>query len=417
MGENHLLTFLKQRDIVLLLVADYAVCAGCNVFTAAALMLMASMMDRPMQMTEVIFLSQLAILAVLPLAGFLAKLLGAWRALAASLAMYAALPLTFFGLITCGWPPKYLAILSGLVVGLNLPASAACTYVVVPRALLQKFYMFVMATSTACSFAYPVSAYLYAWRPLASFAAASVLLGLAAFLCGRAVYTEHEANQASDQVAPVKRGKRELLLFIGVKIMYSVGFYMFFCVVLIRVIMPRVRGAGAASVGHVLAIIIVVAILVTILVNHVFKITIKSSRMLSGLMAVASTSIVILYQHTMILVLVYGVVVPVLLTGGNAVFASLGYALDVRCPASQGKFLMVSMLGATLAFGVINYSLRFTRDLRWVILGFAGLSLAAAELTARLLPPIGGKGPRVAAEPVGQVMDAGSLGQQEAEDT
>jgi len=167
------------------------------------------------------------------------------------------------------------------------------------------------------------------------------------------------------------------------------GFYILLFLVPARVILGRMRGGqeSATSVAYVLTLMVGAALLGTVVVNYVLKLSIRTIRTTFLLMAAACGGCLLLYGNTYLLCAAFGAAMPLLYTGANALFASLYEGLDVRSALSQGAFMAASLLGSICAMAALRALMNHV-EMQWLIAGYGALAVAVAMA---LPPPAAGE--------------------------
>ena len=387
------LAYLKQRSTLFLLAADHLAGFAANIYLVAALILVSQKIGSGVVLAEVMLITQASMLVALPIAGMVSEKLGALNALTLSLALFSLLPMAFFLSGVSTVTLRVFSAGSGVAMALNLPSSAAFTYTVVPKKLLPRIFIFIMATSAIDSVGILLSPCLFGIAPIVPFAVASSAFLLCAVVCragGMCALTTCDVStseSAPRDLLSLLRfcGTRKFLYFAAAQILYGTGFYVLLFLIPMRVILPQMRGHadGSSRVAVLLSLIVMGSMLTTIVVNYVIKFSIKTIRATFVMMGVASVAACLTYQNPYALSLTFSLFAPLLFTGRIAIFSLLGRAFDVRSPGMQGAFLSLALLGGVVAFASVNVALRHV-DMRWIVSAYGSLCLVASVIAPAL---------------------------------
>jgi MFS family permease len=380
--------FFKRRHVIYSLIADHMVNIASNVYYVAAIMLIGKYESSIILLSELMLIYQISMLLTLPVAGLLGERFGARNTLFASLILTALVPLAFYFAVGGSVRIRMVACGAGVVMGLNFPTSSAYTFTIVPQTLLSRIFLFVMITSLIDCVGLLVSPYLYAVAPWVPFGVASAMycLGGVVYYRGTRPSEEYEETTECDPQPWSLKGrvtatvqmfaKGRFCQFAGASIVLSLVMIVIMFMVPARVIMPQMKASpeAARGVGHMLILLLGAGMIVMVLADYVFKITIKT--VLNAFLAVglASGLITVFWDNVKVVCLVIGVTLPFVFQAGKAIFTLMREAFDVKSPASHSVFQLTSSLGSIMAYGLLRTMLGRC-DLRWIVGGIACLCL------------------------------------------
>jgi len=302
------------------------------------------------------------------------------KGLVMSLWIYSLFPLIFYFFAKEMLSLYVLSIVSGLILGINLPSACTCTYKIIPRHLLSRMFAFILATSVIDSVGIMLASYLYTFDTSLPFIVATILLGLGAFICSIAV-TQHAGYSPDDAMnKKTYDGKtysfkdiisKKFMMLASLKVLIQMGHHILFFLLIIRQILPTLKDGSYSSstLGYFLTLMISTMIVVSIVVNYIARFRLRNLTQVLLLLVIASILVLVFYNNLYAIGTLTGLFLPLLYTGRNLVFSSLWEVIDVNSPYCQSVFLMIAIFGGVLSYGIVSLSLPYF-SLWWIVFGY-----------------------------------------------